>query len=82
MKPYRDIDGDSGIAAYDDSNPDSMIILFDNNDTLYEYHIDAIGSQNLDIMRQLAQADDGLHQFIQSNESVKNGSQKLKLRRK
>lgn len=71
MKNYRDIDGDSGIAAYDYSET-SIRIQFKTG-KIYEYPVSNIGAAHFSIMKRLADAGDGLNAYINTNPEVKAG---------
>ncbi|MDO8991254.1 MAG: hypothetical protein Q7U91_16635 [Sideroxyarcus sp.] len=71
MKVYRDINGDSGISAYD-CGDDWIKVQFKGGNT-YEYHASKIGQANITAMKGLANAGDGLNSFIMRNPAVKNG---------
>lgn len=71
MKAYRDIDGDSGISAYDDGD-DWIKVQFKSGQT-YEYQASKIGQEHITAMKALANAGDGLNSYIMRNPAVKNG---------
>lgn len=71
MKAYMDTDGDSGISAYDYGD-DWIKVLFKGGQT-YEYQASKIGQANINTMKALADAGDGLNSFIMLNPTVKNG---------
>lgn len=71
MKPYTDLNGDSGISAYDYGN-DWITVQFKHGGT-YSYQSSAIGAQHISAMKQLADAGDGLNAYINTNPTVKNG---------
>ena len=71
MKPYRDINGDSGICAYDYGN-DWIMVEFKHGGT-YEYRSAKIGIRHLSAMKQLADSGDGLNSYINTNPDVKSG---------
>lgn len=71
MKPYKDINGDSGVSAYEYSD-DSIKVQFKTG-SIYEYPVSKIGLQNLNIMKKLADSGDGLNAFINTNQQVKKG---------
>ena len=62
MKPYRDIDNDSGVAAYDDG-PGYIIVRF-RDGSEYEYTDLSAGAGNITEMKRLAVTGDGLNAFI------------------
>jgi hypothetical protein len=62
MKRYRNLDGHSGVSAYDCG--DGFIrIRFVNGDT-YEYTDEATGREHIAKMQQLAQAGLGLATYV------------------
>lgn len=64
MKPYRDIDGDSGVEAYE-YGADFIIIRFSKGRyTEYTYTYSSAGVNNIEKMKRLADAGDGLNEFI------------------
>jgi len=66
---YRDINGDSGVSAYD-YDESSIRIQFKHGGT-YEYQASTIGSSNFDTMKRLADSGDGLNAFINTHPEVK-----------
>lgn len=62
MQPYKDLSGDSGIAAYE-IGPESICIRFMDGGT-YLYDASAPGRAHVARMQQLAQAGDGLNTYI------------------
>jgi hypothetical protein len=71
MKTYRDMNGDSGISAYDYGN-DWIIVQFKFGGT-YEYRASGIGETHLDTMKRLADAGNGLNAYINTHAEVKSG---------
>ena len=71
MKTYRDINGDSGIAAYEYSEK-SIRVQFKTG-KIYEYPESNIGSTHLSTMKRLADSGDGLNAYINTNNQVKTG---------
>ena len=71
MKPYSDINGDSGVAAYEYS-ASSIRVQFKHGGT-YEYQASGIGASNLNTMKRRADSGDGLNEFINTHPEVKNG---------
>lgn len=71
MKLYRDINGDSGIAAYE-YGEDWIRVQFKHGGT-YEYRSSRIGSVHLNTMKRLADSEDGLNAYISTNPDVKKG---------
>ena len=58
MKAYKDINGDSGVSAYDYGD-DWIKVQFKHGGT-YEYRASKIGSAHLSRMKRLADTGDGL----------------------
>lgn len=71
MKDYKDINGDSGINAYEYGS-DWIQVQFKHGGT-YEYRASAIGSNHLNMMKELADSGDGLNAYINTNPEVKEG---------
>lgn len=71
MKAYRDINGDSGIAAYEYSEK-SIRVQFKSR-KIYEYPESNIGIAHLNTMKRLADLGDGLNAYINTNNQVKTG---------
>lgn len=62
MKRYRNIGGDSGVAKFE-NGPDFIRVKF-NDDDVYRYTYASAGSQNIEQMKKLAIAGEGLNTFI------------------
>lgn len=62
MVPYRDLDRDSGVQAYDVG--ETHIDVQFKGGTVYRYTSASVGAANLDRMINLAQAGEGLNAFI------------------
>lgn len=75
MQPYKDIDGDSGVSAYD-IGPDSITIQFKDG-SIYLYNYASAGSSAIETMKQLAASGDGLNAYINTNVK-KNYASKLR----
>lgn len=71
MKVYQDINGDSGVAAYDYGD-DWIRVRFKHGGT-YEYRVSSIGSAHISTMKRLADSGDGLNAYINANPDVRNG---------
>ena len=69
MQTYRDINGDSGIAAYDYGD-DWIKVQFKHGGT-YEYRVAKIGSTHISTMKLLADSGDGLNAYINTHKDVK-----------
>jgi hypothetical protein len=65
MERYRDINGDAGILAYE-TGPDFIRVQFKDN-SVYLYTYASAGSHNIERMKSLAAAGDGLNAFINTN---------------
>jgi hypothetical protein len=62
MKIYKDIDGDSGVSAYEYGS-DFISVQFSTGAT-YLYNYLSAGISNIEQMKKLADAGDGLNAFI------------------
>ncbi|MEX1185808.1 MAG: hypothetical protein WEA80_04405 [Gemmatimonadaceae bacterium] len=62
MKPYRDVDGDSGVAAYEDGAGYIRVQFKDG--AVYEYTDASAGAANIAEMKRLATSGDSLNAFI------------------
>lgn len=71
MKAYRDINGDSGISAYDYGD-DWIKVQFKDGKT-YGYQVSKIGQAHIIAMKALADEGDGLNSYIRRNPTVKDG---------
>ena len=65
MTPYRDIDGDSNVSAYEYGS-DWIQVQFKDG-SVYEYTSSSAGQGNIDTMKRLADAGEGLNSHIQRN---------------
>lgn len=65
MREYKDIDNDSGVAAYE-CGPDWIRVKFSAG-SVYEYTAASAGVGNIATMKRLAEAGDGLNAFINKN---------------
>ena len=74
MQNYTDVDGDSGVAAYE-IGADFILVQFKDGG-IYEYTSASVGTSNLTHMMRLAQQGDGLNSFINRNVR-KNYSRKV-----
>lgn len=67
MQRYADNDGDSGIVAYE-IRPDAIVVEFAKGRyRFYEYSYASAGQANVEQMKHLAKAGDGLNAFIIKN---------------
>lgn len=71
MKPYRDINGDSGVSCYDYG--DDWIRVQFKFGGIYEYRSAVIGSAHLTTMKCLADSGDGLNSYINTHPEVEKG---------
>ncbi len=70
MKAYADINGDSGISAFNYGD-DWIKAQFKDGKT-YEYKASKIGQAHITVMKILADSGDGLNAYIMRNPTVKN----------
>jgi hypothetical protein len=75
MKPYRDVDGDSGVSAYEYGD-EWIRVRFKHGGT-YEYRASSIGLSHLNAMKRLADSGDGLATYINTNPDVKDGYSRM-----
>lgn len=64
MKPYFDVDGDSGVEAYE-CGPDYIRVLF-RSGAIYLYTYRSAGRSAVEHMKSLARSGNGLNAFINS----------------
>ena len=62
MKRYRNLEGHSGVVAYD-IGPEAIAVKFSGGDT-YDYTYRATGRARVETMKALAEAGRGLSTFI------------------
>jgi hypothetical protein len=60
--PYKNLDGNSGVAAYEIGR-DSLVVQFQTGAT-YAYTYASTGRKNIEHMKRLALAGEGLSTFI------------------
>lgn len=73
MEIYKDINNDSGVAAYE-LGIGSIVVQFSKGSIRnYEYLSSKIGATHISNMHRLAVSGDGLNSYIGSNPEVKNG---------
>jgi hypothetical protein len=65
MKRYRNLSGNSGVAAYDD-RPGAILVRFTGGDT-YKYTDASAGPEVVAEMQRLARAGRGLSSYIARN---------------
>lgn len=71
MKPYRNTDGDSGVAAYDYG--EGWIHVRFSDGVTYEYKASKIGEHHIASMQRLADSGDGLNAYINLHPAVARG---------
>ena len=62
MKRYRNLDGHSGVVAYEIA-PDAIAVRF-NSGEIYDYTYAATGEARVETMKMLAEAGQGLSTYI------------------
>ncbi|MBN1332067.1 hypothetical protein JW978_04260 [Candidatus Dojkabacteria bacterium] len=62
MEQYRNVDGDSGIAAFE-TGPDYIRVQF-SDASVYLYTYGSAGSHSIEEMKRLAVGGDGLNAYI------------------
>lgn len=65
MEPYKNLDGDSGIVAYEIG--DDWIKVAFRGGAVYLYNYDTTGQHNVEQMKILAVSGTGLNAFINTN---------------
>jgi hypothetical protein len=65
MEYYKDIDGDSGVIAYE-CGTDYKRVQFSTG-AIYLYTYESAGSHNIERMKALARSGDGLNAYINTN---------------
>ncbi len=70
MQTYKNIDNDSGVRGFEIA-PTSITVWFDRTQKSYTYSYQSAGQSNVEQMKQLAIAGEGLNAFI--NKYVKFG---------
>lgn len=63
MQPYRDIDGDSGVEAYEIGD-DYIAVKFYRTPKLYRYSYGKAGRYHVEQMKMLARNGNGLNSYI------------------
>lgn len=66
MIAYRDIDGDSGVLAYD-LGAEYIDVQFKGTSRIYRYSYHKAGKENVETMKALAKRGNGLNSFINTN---------------
>lgn len=62
MKPYGNLHGNSGVAAYEEG-PDFIRVQFTSG-SIYLYTYESNGPEDVEIMKELAREGKGLQRFI------------------
>jgi hypothetical protein len=75
MKSYKDIDGDSGVVAYE-YGADFIRVQFSTG-SIYLYTYKSAGHQNIETMKRLADSGNGLNAFI--NTTVRKNYERREL---
>jgi len=70
LKRYADIEGNSGVAAYE-CGPDWIDVVFKNSDSVYRYSYASTGKAHVERMKKLADSGDGLSAYISTNINVR-----------
>lgn len=65
MEPYQNLNGNSGVAAYE-IGEDYIRVQFTSG-SVYVYTYDSAGADNIEQMKQLARKGQGLNTFINTN---------------
>lgn len=65
MQRYKNLDGGSGVTAYE-SSAEAIVVQFSNG-SVYEYDYASAGRRNINRMKALAEAGKGLSTFISRN---------------
>ncbi|AFY60229.1 hypothetical protein [Synechococcus sp. PCC 6312] len=65
MEPYKNIDGDSGVSAYE-IGTDFIRVQFSSG-AIYLYTYTSAGEANIEHMKVLARQGNGLNSFINTN---------------
>ena len=68
MKRYRNLHGNSGVAAYAFTR-NAILVRFHGSPQVYEYSHASAGADNVRRMKQLAEAGQGLSSFISTHVS-------------
>lgn len=70
MTKYKDVNGDSGIEAYE-IGADKISVKFKGTVKIYVYSYTSAGKENVEYMKKLALSGDGLNSFINLNVKYK-----------
>jgi len=63
MDRYKNIDGDSGVYAYE-CGPNYIDVQFISTGKIYRYSYRSAGAENVEYMKALAKSGNGLNAFI------------------
>lgn len=63
---YKDINGDSGVLAYE-IGADFIDVQFKGTSKVYRYSYQSAGRESVERMKSLAKSGDGLNSFINNN---------------
>ncbi len=74
MKQYRNLDGDSNVAEYE-TGTDFIRVQFKNR-SVYLYTYASAGNYNIERMKSLAEAGEGLNSFIMTHVKEKYAEKK------
>ena len=66
METYKDINGDSGVSAYEIGN-DYIKVKFKHGNDIYLYTYARPGAEHVERMKELAKSGDGLNAYININ---------------
>ena len=68
MIPYANINGNSGIVAYDTKEESITVKLKSGKYTVYTYTYESAGADAVETMKSLAQQGHGLNSYISKNQ--------------
>ena len=68
MIPYENINGNSGIVAYDTKEESITVEFKSGKYTLYTYTYESAGADAVETMKSLAQQGHGLNSYISKNQ--------------
>ncbi len=66
MQKYKDINGDSGVEAYE-YGVDYINVKFTGTPKIYPYTYESAGEEHIEEMKRLADIGDGLNAYINRN---------------
>lgn len=79
-KPYKGLNGNSGILRYA-TGADFIMVAFKGSRDTYVYHNEIVGKEYIDEMKRLALKGKGLSTYISQNRNIRDGGVKLILNR-